>query len=209
MYDTEVTCGTYYITRAPHKSRIFSLYGRAGRPALQARLSRRVSRTGIGTARWPSHGPFDLPKGPTSRSGVTSRPTGTGDSTALTPWDKSDTVWTNVRAEGVARSSGEGGRRPRCRGRPGDPWDGSGRPPRAQAEPGRSRHRREAAEWLTHSLGLKPYYTCDKIYVRSSVAQWSNEMRARMLHTVYTVSRITVTRYVPDTYYMMHIHCHT
>ena len=139
VYDADITCGTYYITRAPHKSRIFSLYGRAGRPALQARLSRRVSRAGIGTARWPSHGPFDLPKGPTSRSGVTSRPTGTGDSTALTPWDKSDTVWTNVRAEGVARSSGEGGRRPRCRGRPGDPWDGSGRPARAQAEPGRSR----------------------------------------------------------------------
>ena len=140
VYDADITCGTYYITRAPHKSRIFSLYGRAGRPALQARLSRRVSRTGIGTARWPSHGPFDLSKGPTSRSGVTSRPTGTGDSTALTPCVKSDTVWTNVRAEGVALFSGEGGRCRRCRGRPGDPWDGSGRPSKAQAEPGRSSH---------------------------------------------------------------------
>ena len=148
--------GTCYIVRAPHKSRMFSLYGRAGLAAGEARLSRRISRTGFGTARWPSHGPFDLSKGPTSRSGVTSRPTGTGDSTALTPCVKSDTVWTTVRAEGVARSSGEGGRRPRCRGRPGDPWDGSGRPARAQAEPGRSRHRREAAEWLRASLGLTP-----------------------------------------------------
>ena len=99
-------------------------------------------------------GPFDLPKGPTSRSGVTSRPTGTGDSTALTPCVKSDTVRTNVRAEGVARSSGEGGRRPRFRGRPGDPWDGSGRPARAQAEPGRSRRGASCAMRITASLGL-------------------------------------------------------
>ena len=128
VYDADITCGTYYITRAPHKSRIFSLYGRAGRPALQARLGRRVSRTGIGTARWPSHGPFDLPKGPTSRSGVTSRPTGTGDSTALTPWDKSDTVWEKCDGEGVARASGDDRRPCRCRGHPGDPSAGSGRP---------------------------------------------------------------------------------
>ena len=41
---------------------MFSLYGRDGLPALQARLSRRVSRTGIGTTRWPSDGPLDLPR---------------------------------------------------------------------------------------------------------------------------------------------------
>ena len=63
---------------------MFSLYGRAGLAAGEARLSRRIRRTGFGTARWPSHGQFDLAKGPTSRSGITSRPTGTGDTAALT-----------------------------------------------------------------------------------------------------------------------------
>ena len=147
--------GTCYIARAPHKSRMFSLYGRAGLAAGEARLSRRISRTGFGTARWPSHGPFDLSKGPTSRSAITSRPTGTGDTAALTACLESQLPSAPVRAEGVARSSGDGGRRCRCRGRPGDPWDGSGRPARALQRRGRLRRRERAPRRTMTSLGLR------------------------------------------------------
>ena len=133
---------------------MFSLYGRAGLAAGEARLSRRISRTGFGTARWPSHGPFDLSKGPTSRSAITSRPTGTGDTAALTACLESRLPSAPVRAEGVARSSGDGGRRCRCRGRPGDPWDGSGRPARTLQRRGRLRRRERVPRRTMTSLGL-------------------------------------------------------
>ena len=57
-----------------------------------------------------------------------------------------------MRAEGVARSSGEDGRRPRCRGRPGDPWDGSGRPTRARRSLDGPDIHRQGTEAVTASV---------------------------------------------------------
>ena len=152
----EVVCGTGYIACAPVPSRMSSSYGRADLPPAEASGSRSASRTGFGTARWLSDGPFDPSNRAVSRSGITCRRTGTGDSAALTPCLGSRLPSAPVREGPIGWWDKSFVPPLGPPGQPGDPWDGSGRPARAQERPGRSRRGASCAMRISASLGLTP-----------------------------------------------------
>ena len=140
----------------PHRSRFdtLHLYGQPDLPRAEASGSRRTSRTDFGVARWLSDGPFDPPNRAVSRSGITCRRTGTGDSAALTPCLGSRLPSAPVREGPIGWWDKSFVPPPSYCGQPGDPRDGSGRPARAQQRPGPSRRGASCAMRTTYSLGL-------------------------------------------------------
>ena len=77
------------------------LYGRDDLPGSRARLDHRVSRTGIGSARWPLDEAIGLPNGRESQSGVLRGLSLHGCAVYLTPCFQSRAAWAPARVEGV------------------------------------------------------------------------------------------------------------
>ena len=76
-------------------------YGRDDLPGSRARLDHRVSRTGVGSARWPLDEAIGLPNGRESQRGVLRGLCPHGCSVYPRPCHQSRAAWAPARVEGV------------------------------------------------------------------------------------------------------------